>query len=41
MGLPVNITFIAAIILVAVGNRYLNDYFTNSAPNKTPSVYIM
>ena len=41
MGLPVNVTFCAAIILVAVGNRYLNDYITNSAPNKTPSVYIM
>lgn len=41
MGLPVNLTFCAAVILVAVGNRYLNDYITNSAPNKKPSVYWM
>lgn len=41
MSLPINLTFCAAVILIAVGNRFLNDYITNSAPNKKPSVYWM
>ena len=41
LGIPISLSFCFAVIGVAIGNRFLNDYLSETAPNKKPSVYIM
>lgn len=41
LGIPISVAYAISVVAIAVGNRFLNDYITSKAPNRTPNVYIM